>query len=313
MGWTVSYYRRASAAPISLLLLLRLPCWLRPVLRPLKSARLYASLLEPTSTAEGFRCHFAPGARERLEGLGLSSPRRVLGADLGELVRESPGRRTWRFRDPRDGVELFLKQYEAGSGRSGKISRLLAPARIEAQRLLELGRAGLPVPELLFACWGRGPGATMQRAVPGIGLDELMRGAARRECESAFSSHVAPLLTAMHAAGFFHRDFYSGHLLARGLGEELSLIDVARVRRWPGPGQRLRVKDLAAALASFYEHVGPTCFLRAFASYCEGVELPLRWRGAAGKRRLARAVVRKARRIRRHRPLRDEPGFDAEF
>lgn len=284
----------------------------------MKSARLYASLLEPTSTTEGFQCYFAEGARERLERLGLSSPHGILRAERGDCVRAAPGRRTWRIRDTDDGAEFFLKQYAPGSGRFGKIARFRTPARLEAERLLALSQLGLPVPPLVFACWerGGGPGAsgvTVQRAVPGHGLDELMKAASVEACERALLRDVLPILVGLHAAGYFHRDFYSGHLLAERLGAPVSLIDVARARRGAGPGQRLRVKDLAAALASFYDRVRRPSLVRAFLGYCRDVDLPLRWRGRNGRRRLAQAVVRKARRIRRHAPRHDDPGFGPPF
>lgn len=247
-----------------------------------------------------------------MASLGLDGPIHVLEARSGEAVREAPGRRTWKLCDPRDGVDLYLKQYAAGAGRSGRIARWRSPAEVEALRLVELGRAGLPVPELVYACWRAGPrydGATIQRSVPGSGLDELMSSAPEPDCGQVLCAQVVPIVAELHSACFFHRDLYSGHLIAERLGAPLTLVDVARVRRDAGFRQRLRVKDLAAILASFFDRVHVRALLRAFVLYCTRVALPARWIGRGGRRALARAVVRKARRIRRHRPRFDAPDF----
>lgn len=252
----------------------------------------------------------AEGAWPRLVAAGVGESSRILDGRIGELVRETPGRRTWRFTDAA-GVELYLKQYAPGSGRAGKVARLAAPARIEARRLLDLRAAGLPVPELLFACWsrwgGRGKGATIQVGHPGTGVDVLLENATESARERFVLERLAPLVRRLHAAGFYHRDLYSGHFVATDLDSDPHLIDVARVRDSPGIGQRLRVKDLAAQLVSLRGLVSDTCLLRAFAIYRGGVDLPARWRGRSGGRALLGRVQRKAVRIVRHVPRHDPP------
>jgi membrane-associated phospholipid phosphatase len=98
----------------------------------------------------------------------------------------------------------------------------------------------------------------------------------------------------MHGAGFTHRDLYLCHLFLRPDGG-LTLIDLQRVTRG-GPGHRRRaVKDLAAlnysAPSPAVTRADRMRFLLAY--------LGRRRLGAAGGR-LARRIVRKTERIRRH-------------
>jgi tRNA A-37 threonylcarbamoyl transferase component Bud32 len=98
---------------------------------------------------------------------------------------------------------------------------------------------------------------------------------------------VADLARRLHACGLVHRDLYLCHLFVAPGGDELTLIDLARLTRTTS--RRRRVKDLAALLATAR-------------GLCSRTDL---WRGLrryGGDRRLARRVLRKAARIARRVP-----------
>lgn len=98
---------------------------------------------------------------------------------------------------------------------------------------------------------------------------------------------LADLARRLHACGLVHRDLYLCHLFVAPGSDELTLIDLARMER--STARRRRVKDLAA----LYWSARPLC---------SNTDL---WRGLrryGGDKRLARAVIRKARRMARHIP-----------
>jgi hypothetical protein len=118
---------------------------------------------------------------------------------------------------------------------------------------------------------------------------------------------MADLARRMHAANLSHRDFYLCHIMVRPVeGDEfvLHLIDLQRLthhRR--GIGRRWIVKDLAALLFSSWP--GPATGIRLpVFTQTDRVRFARAYFGAdrltAAHKRLLRAVVRKAGRIRRH-------------
>lgn len=295
-------------------------------MRLLESTRLYAALRTLTSTDDA-RFVFLVADEARLEASGLAEcfgvtrpeaipPARLVGERFGCLVRETDGRRSARLDagvgggGAAGGLGVFIKQYDAGSGRSGKIARRAAPARIEAERLVQLGRLGLPVPELLFACWsrsgGRGPGATVQVVIEGRGLDEVFAEASEAARARCVEKALLPIVVRLHECGYFHRDLYLGHFLGEVQADHQirvhGLVDVARAVRSAGFLGRLRVKDLAALLVSLDPWVSRRVLFRAYIEYAACLELPARWTGRGGRRRLLRAVMRRAARMLRHRP-----------
>lgn len=204
---------------------------------------------------------------------------------------------------------VILKVYEPFAGRVGKVSRRLAPAAVEWDRLQALGEAGLPVPEGLGAVWTArgvaGPSAFLMREIPGAApLDELLR-AGDLPPEPWWTGELGPLVRRLHQAGFQHRDLYACHFLippARPWGTPI-LIDLARVRR-PLRGRR-RVKDLAALAYSLREWRSRG-EIRELLLSCLGMT-----EGAAPARRLLARVESKVQKISRHRPKYDGP-LDAE-
>jgi tRNA A-37 threonylcarbamoyl transferase component Bud32 len=98
---------------------------------------------------------------------------------------------------------------------------------------------------------------------------------------------VADLARRLHACGLVHRDLYLCHLFVRPGKCDITLIDLARLRR--STSRRRRVKDLAALLASAKGLASRTDLWRGLLRY-------------GGDRKLARRILRKARKIARHVP-----------
>ena len=119
-------------------------------------------------------------------------------------------------------------------------------------------------------------------------------------------AELARLARTFHGAGFFHKDFYLGHILLREEGGEfaLFLIDLQRTDRHPRPRRRWFVKDLAQML---YTTPSPpiqrTDLVRFFRLY-RGVP-----RLGRDDRRFIGAIVAKhrrmVRRVERKGPIRD--------
>ena len=89
----------------------------------------------------------------------------------------------------------------------------------------------------------------IQRPAAAAGLlalivpDSAQSGRAR-QTQSIAVSAVADLVRRLHLCSLVHKDLYLCHLFVKKGGDELSLIDLARVERTCS--KRLRVKDLAA-------------------------------------------------------------------
>ncbi|HEX5138830.1 MAG TPA: lipopolysaccharide kinase InaA family protein [Planctomycetota bacterium] len=158
-------------------------------------------------------------------------------------------------------------------------------ARAEWENHRLMMAAGFRVPEPAVGgllADGRG----LFSSVPLLGLeplDEIWKTLDPRRAALA----VADLARRLHACGLVHRDLYLCHLFARPGDYDLTLIDLARLRR--STSRRRRVKDLAALLSSATGLVSRTCLWRGLLRY-------------GGDRKLARRVVRKAARIARHVP-----------
>ncbi|MEZ5989415.1 MAG: lipopolysaccharide kinase InaA family protein [Planctomycetota bacterium] len=244
-----------------------------------------------------------PDARSALAALGLAEPAELLRGGLGEVVRETPHRRTERLRTA-SGRECYHKLYGPGAGRIGKIHPRRAPAEVEWARAAALAGAGLPIPPFLCAVWGpegdRAPSAVLLAGLPGARpLDLVLRDEGPTEARLAWlRGPLLDLVHDLHAAGFQHRDLYAAHVLVAA-GDAPVLIDLARVRRQERLARRRRVKDLAALAHSLRDLV-PEAFvdewIRAY-----GV------RSTLPPERLLRSVRRKAARIAAHVPRYDRP------
>ena len=229
------------------------------------------------------------GADATQAGSAASQVEAVLAGSLGFTVRCTPRRRT-------------LLVGEADSAWFAKLRRgASAPARAEWHWLHRLRELGFRVADpLVLRCRGCDSLVGTARA-PGRPLDALLLEAFRSGTMAAARAFacevVAPMVGRLHGHGLCFRDLYWNHLFAPALdaahGEPV-LIDVERVfaPRWRR--RRWRVKDLAGLLASLPVEVARSDALR-FLRACLG-GLPADWKA------LARAIGRKAARIRAHRP-----------
>ena len=232
----------------------------------------FASSLEPAVRADlDYRC--AEDA--------LRDPR-------GRTVRCTPRRRT-------------VIGPSAG-GRS--LVRKLQDRRVGAmewRHCADLDALGFRVPARVCLAWvGRRSALVLER-VPGRPMDALLREAILgNEAEAAICycvDVVAPLVRRLHDHGLFHRDLYWNHLFAPGFAAPTGdpyLIDVGRVLRPRWRRVRWRVKDLAGLLASMPAGYSRSTALRFLRRYL--ADASHAWRP------MARAVARKAARIRQHRP-----------
>ena len=80
-------------------------------------------------------------------------------------------------------------------------------------------------------------------------LDDVWDTLDRRKAVRA----IADIARRLHACGLVHKDLYLCHLFVAKGGDELTLIDLARVERTTS--SRLRVKDLAAIVPSVLKNV----------------------------------------------------------
>lgn len=202
----------------------------------------------------------------------------------GATVRCTPARRTMRWHLA-DGRQLFRKQHRGGG------------ASVESRWLAILHELGFRVPRPLFVARAARTSVLGMAAVAGRPLDLLLAEAAaagqQRRAAAFAAQTVAPLVRRLHDQGLVFRDLYWNHLFAEDLlGAEPGFIDVHRVLRPRWRVRRWIVKDLAGLLASLppgYSRAACLRFLR-------------RYLGQRPSRSLVRAIVRKAERIRRHRP-----------
>jgi len=226
------------------------------------------------------------------EALGYRGAQDAIADRSGRAVREVPHRRTTEHELV--GQRVFRKVRD----------RRPADARREWEALHRLAELGLVVPEPLFLAENGDQTALAMGAVPGRSLLDLLPTEPAWGREFVVAA-VAPMVRRLHGAGFVHRDLYWDHWFAVGPVEPdgaASLIDVERVFR-PKPWLRRRyvVKDLAGLVASWPDSVRARVVgLRFLRAYCGGGLVP-------GWKRTARAVLRKAARIRAHLPAHGEP------
>jgi len=205
----------------------------------------------------------------------------------GATVRCVPTRRTMMVRVPAGRV-LF------GKLRQGRAR----DARAEWHWLHVLPLLGLRVPRAIAHLRRGRRSLLVTEALPGRALDAWFAAAANSGTMAAVARYaiaqIAPLLADMHRRGIVFRDLYWNHLFATDLASPPAMLDVERVFRPRWRQRRWRVKDLAGLLASLPVRIPAVTAFRFLAAYLG--ESPRR------HRKLVEAIVRKARRIARHRP-----------
>ncbi len=255
----------------------------------------------------------------RIPGLEDAPAERVLDT-LFRLVpertfRRIPGRETfpWPGRS-----EWIVKRVHGGEARDHWHDRLRggsrSAARREAENLLELDRLGVKVPRPLL--WVEEGDARKRPALRGrsaLVLETVLHSESLRQRLARSSpaevrrwaSELLDLVGTLHRSGWVHRDLYLEHLV---LGpDSLVLLDCARARRLGFVRRRWLVKDLAALLHSAPASVSRAERLRFLAAWLARVEPGSARNARAARRRWARAIISKARRLAAHRPRFADP------
>lgn len=258
---------------------------------------------------------------------GLDTFEALMGHKEGILLKNHKGKRIFQLRLEWNGapVVFYLKRHRLPLSPAQRLlhltgRRIMTEGRKEWDYILKFHDRLLPTVA---------PVAMGERILPG-GIQEsflLTRGLTEYEpLESLVPKHFVPpldpevirekralihavgVLTAnMHWHGFYHRDFYSVHLMLRKNGAasspDIVLIDLQRVLTSPWLRRRWAVKDLASIHFSSREWgLSRTDKLRFLAAYH-----PL----AARDRSLMRAIINKTEFISRHaRPFLG-PGMDS--
>ena len=256
-------------------------------------------------------------------GTGIGEDPRALLETLFELepgawMRRMPGRETFVW-PGREG--LVVKRTSGGEARDWWYELLRddaprSPGRREAENLLALRSDGVRAPRAL--AWVEEREATKHPSLGGRGrrsavvMENVPHARTLRDELAAASAgtvrvrldELARVVATLHDAGWYHRDLYLQHFVVRDGDGALVLLDVGRARREEEPRARWFVKDLAALLHSAPPSIDRAARLRFLRDWLAGrglVETTIR-------RRWARAVLGKARRLAAHAPRHVDPG-----
>lgn len=161
-----------------------------------------------------------------------------LAAGLAHIVKKGPQRTVLRVDLP--GLSFYLKQHHLPNWVTWLRQCLRAPkARREYERLVELTKRRLPVPEPLG--WAAGPGWSdvgeshiLTRAIEDVQpLHHIIaQGGLSARQRQNLANGLARLLARMHEAGASHRDLHLGNIVVRPStdeGYELFLVDLDAV------------------------------------------------------------------------------------
>ena len=280
----------------------------------LGSSSWYRSDFRPS-----FGANRAAGDGDLLEVVFALTPPRFL--------RRMPSRETFSW--PGEGWIVKRMRGDAQRDRwyDRPRERRRSPARREAEALIGLRRDGVPVPEAL--AWADESGGAArspleERSAVVMERIEFARTMRDRLTELDGKA-VRPLAEALltivirlHARGWIHRDLYLQHIVLRSDSEaarsgkpDLVVLDAGRALRSDVHRKRWFIKDLAALLASTPESVPRSECIRFLVGWmnARGIE------SRRARRRWARVIVRKARRIRSHVPRHLDPHdpVDAEY
>lgn len=177
----------------------------------------------------------------------------------GEVFRSREGRQTVRF--VRGDRGFFVKRHRGVGWREivKNLSSLRWPvlsARGEWRAIQALSAAGVGTAPLVGGGLRGCNPARLQSFVvteaiaDAVSLEDLTRTWRRQPPEPSDKRRLiraaAGLARRMHAAGVNHRDFYLCHLLPRGDGDRLCVIDLHRARLRRRIPRRWSIKDLGA-------------------------------------------------------------------
>ena len=231
--------------------------------------------------------HVSPPHREALLGEGLSSLEACLAYERGEMVKAAVvGRETLRFSPHGHGC-YYMKRIQ-GRGFRDIIN--------EARVLERLHPAGIPVPEPVAFALGNRSGVLITVALPARRTLEhvLLEEEPDADRADRLVSRLAQLVRGLHDQGVNHRDLYVGHVMVDD-ADNLFLLDLGRAETRMRVPLRRVVKDLAALHFSTPERSADTDLRSAFLRHYFGPETT-----GPALERLARAVDRKAQRMRSH-------------
>jgi heptose I phosphotransferase len=246
--------------------------------------------------------------RDWLRGLGLTEAEHFLALN-SLIVSGHPGRQVGRLvlGDGDERRPVYLKR-EQGVRWTTRLANFLSGfgwvsrSVREAQMLEALQRDGLPGPRCLAAGEdGQGEAFVLIEEVPqSVGLmaalEERPDTRARRELAVRLGARLARL----HEAGFCHGDLYAKHVLVREKNQEPCLLDWQRAR-YGRITRADRIRDLACLHATLpNELAGPSERLACLRAYLGEPH------DRRALRRLAAEVEALARRLRRHRHIREK-------
>ena len=268
---------------------------------------------------------------ETLAGFEGQLGAQLMELEVGPAMRRMPGREAFLvdLADPTAPVALavdgdaagqtldarspaVVKRFAGSDGAEARAELLRgrfprSPAKREAENLMALANLGLAVPQVVYFCEAGERSLVVLEYVPHV--RHLRHG---RTLAPAQLEALAQFTSTLHAAGWYHRDLYLNHVLEAHDGE-LVVIDLGRARHQRRPRQRWFQKDLAAlAASSAIDLDGPADRqgLRFVARYFQLLERANRQAETAlrppatrrAKRRFLKAVLRRARHMRRHTP-----------
>lgn len=252
--------------------------------------------------AVSVRGHLEAGAGLGVEGSAALV--RLFDVRPRATLRAVPGRVTFGW--PEEGARVVVKRTTSDLFRDRWYDllrgRRRSPGRREFDNLAALAEQGFPVPRALG--WAEDAGGRSLVVLEHVPHGETLRGRLARAAEPErrrLGRALAALVGRLHSAGWYHRDLYLEHVVLAaeaGRGARLVLLDVGRARRQPAPRRRWFQKDLAALLHSTPEGVPARWRLWFLALYLDA-------RGVSGRRarrRWARRIEAKRRRLARHVP-----------
>ncbi|HUJ78790.1 MAG TPA: glycosyltransferase [Nitrospiria bacterium] len=282
---------------------------IRDVESPAKTLRASLVRLDPDLLVNG-------EYRSLLERHGLGTFESLMGYEEGIVVKHQKGKRIFQLRLEWEGAPIvfYLKRHRLPLTAGQRLMhlfgrRVYTEGGKEWESILAFHDRQLPSATPVAMGERVLPGGIQESFVLTRGLEEyepleslapkrfaLPLSAERVKEKRTLIRAIAGLTAAMHWHGFYHRDFYSPHLMLRKdgppLSPDLKLIDLQRVLAFPWLRRRWKVKDLASIHFSF-QHLGLTRTdkMRFLKTYH-----PL----AARDRSLVSAILRKTDRIARH-------------
>ena len=236
--------------------------------------------------------------RPLFERAGLLDPSTAMELP-GESIKALPDREVLRI-ELEPGRWTYLKRYTRIPFKTALRDRWAAGYRSavgrEWQALRRLAELQIPAPEVLLraeeggALCRRGYLLTAELDFSGSLEDLIYARVDDASTIEARAAALADLMREMHAGGLNHRDAYLGHIVLTQPSGKLGVIDLNRADLRSPVAWRWRVKDLTALHFSAPERlVSSRVRLRFLVRYA-----------APGERReMARAILRKARAMRR--------------